>query len=93
LHEYLQVVISSEDSEKLKPHPDPLLEALKRVEAEAIHAVMVGDSHVDIQAGIAAGTKTIRCLYGVNQERLHDPEPDAFVGSISEVTPLVSKLF
>ena len=89
---YFEVIISSEDTKNSKPDPEPLLVALEKVGGVAENAIMIGDSWVDIQAGKNAGTKTIRCLYGVNQERLHVPEPDAFVSSVEEIPDSVQKL-
>jgi phosphoglycolate phosphatase len=51
-------VISGEDAEHYKPHPEPLLAALDALTTRAREAVMVGDSQADMLAGKAAGTAT-----------------------------------
>ncbi len=89
LLEYFEVVLCLEDTSLLKPHPEPLLKALAHMHKKPTDAVMIGDSHVDVVAGKNAGTKTIRALYGVNQEHLHNPEPDASIHDISELVALL----
>jgi len=51
-------------SEK-KPHPLPILEALKALKADPQQTVMVGDHHTDLRAGRGAGTMTCFCAYGM----------------------------
>ncbi len=51
-------VISGDDAEHYKPHPEPLLAALNALTTDACEAVMVGDSQADMLAGKAAGTAT-----------------------------------
>ncbi|HVQ44258.1 MAG TPA: HAD family hydrolase [Candidatus Saccharimonadia bacterium] len=53
------VVVTFEDYENPKPHPEPLLVALKRLNIQTEEAIYVGDSHSDIDAATAAGMKSI----------------------------------
>jgi len=53
------VVVTFEDYENPKPHPEPLLTALKKLRTTADEAVYVGDSSTDIEAAQAAGMKSI----------------------------------
>jgi pyrophosphatase PpaX len=87
--DYFDVIICPEDTANHKPHPEPLLKALQVVDVLPQHAVMVGDSVVDIQAGKNAGTQTVRATYGINTDHLHNPEPDAFIDSIEALLPLL----
>jgi len=79
------VVISLEDASEIKPSPVPLLQALDALQSAPGVAVMVGDSHLDIEAGKAAGLKTVRATYGFHTDRLHEPEPDFFIADIGEL--------
>jgi len=74
--------VFAEDCPELKPHPGPLLKALSYLNVAPAQAVMVGDSHVDVEAGINAGTRAVRATYGFHTDRLHDPEPDFFISAI-----------
>jgi phosphoglycolate phosphatase len=47
-----------------KPHPEPLLEAARRLGVPAAGCVYVGDDLRDVQAGRAAGMTTVAVLWG-----------------------------
>jgi len=58
LRDSFDFVICGDDVANYKPHPEPVLTALTALKRLPAEAVMVGDSHVDILAGKAAGTST-----------------------------------
>ena len=91
LPELTDVLVGSEDTERHKPDPDPVLEALRRLGATPEEAVYVGDSPFDIQAGNAAGSYTIAVGWGGihPDERLLAEEPDALVQRPEEILSLV----
>ncbi len=60
--EYFTTVIGCEDVANPKPHPEPLLLAAKRLDVSPTECAYVGDAHTDIEAGLAAGMKTV--LFG-----------------------------
>lgn len=47
-----------------KPHPEPLLKACKEMGVDPVRSVFIGDHLRDIQAGQAAGMRTVAALYG-----------------------------
>ena len=47
-----------------KPHPEPLLEAARRIGVSAADCVYVGDDLRDVQAGRAAGMTTVAVQWG-----------------------------
>jgi pyrophosphatase PpaX len=87
LRDHTDVLIGAEDTERHKPDPDPLLEALRRLDAEPGEAAYVGDSPFDIRAAKAAGTYAIAVGWGGIHpvERLAEEEPDALVHSTEEL--------
>jgi pyrophosphatase PpaX len=87
LGEAMEVVIGPEDTEKHKPEPDPVLEALRRLDATPADGVYVGDSPYDIMAGNAAGVFTVAVGWGGihPDERLLHAEPDALVHTAEEL--------
>jgi pyrophosphatase PpaX len=91
LEEQIDVVIAHEDSERHKPDPDPVLEALRRLDAKPEEAAYVGDSPFDIRAAKAAGVFAIGVSWGGihSDERLLAEEPDAFVRSPEELLDVV----
>ena len=87
LKEAMDVVIGAEDTERHKPEPDPVLEALKRLDADPAYAAYVGDSPYDIQAGNAAGVFSVAVGWGGihPDERLLHAGPDALVHTAEEL--------
>jgi pyrophosphatase PpaX len=87
LRDSMDVVIGAEDTERHKPDPDPVLEALRRLEAEPAEAAYVGDSPYDIAAGNGAGVFSVAVGWGGihPDERLLHASPDALVHTAAEL--------
>jgi len=64
LHTRAAVVISGDTTAHSKPHPEPLLEAARRVGVAASNCAYVGDDHRDVLAGRAAGMTTLAAAWG-----------------------------
>ena len=79
--------VAAEDTERHKPHPDPVLKALELLDEDSGHAVYVGDSPFDVQAAKAAGAAAIAVTWGRihSRERLERERPDAVVDSVEEL--------
>jgi phosphoglycolate phosphatase len=58
------VVISGDTTPHAKPHPEPLLEAARRLGLPAERCVYVGDDLRDMQAGRAAGMAALAAAWG-----------------------------
>jgi pyrophosphatase PpaX len=87
LGRWFDVCIGAEDTRRHKPHPDPLLAALARVDETPENAVYVGDSPFDVQAAKAAGVASIAVTWGTihDRARLEREEPDAVVETAEEL--------
>ena len=82
LWEFVDVFVSMDDTSRHKPHPEPLLLALERLQIDPQHAVYVGDSRHDMQAGRAAGLRTVAALWGpVPRAELELENPDVLAES------------
>jgi pyrophosphatase PpaX len=83
----LDVLVAYEDTERHKPDPDPVVEALRRLGATPAEAAYVGDSPFDIQAARSAGVFSVGVGWGGihSDERLLAEQPDAFVRSPQEL--------
>ncbi len=57
-------VVSGDTVARSKPHPDSLLHACKLLQVMPKNCVYMGDAERDIQAGKAAGMRTIVALFG-----------------------------
>ncbi|MBA3347053.1 MAG: HAD-IA family hydrolase [Actinobacteria bacterium] len=81
------IVVGSDDTERHKPAPDPILHALDQLDAQADAAVYIGDSPFDIRAAKAAGVHAIAVTWGGihTRERLEAEAPDAVVNTTEEL--------
>lgn len=70
-------VVSGDTTAHAKPHPAPLLHAAELAGVAASECIYVGDDLRDIQAGIAAGMKTLAVTWGY----LGDTDPPASWGA------------
>ena len=64
LSERAACIVSGDTVSKAKPHPEPMLYACQQAGVEPGATVYIGDAERDIQAGRAAGMKTIAALFG-----------------------------
>jgi pyrophosphatase PpaX len=81
------VVIGAEDSERHKPDPEPILEALARMDAAPDDAAYVGDSPFDVRAAKAAGVYAVAVAWGGihGADVLEREEPDILVRHAEEL--------
>ncbi len=59
-----RAVVGGDTTPHAKPHPAPLLEAARRMGVSAGGCVYVGDDLRDVQAGRAAGMRTVAVAWG-----------------------------
>ena len=64
LHGRAATLVCGDTTARAKPHPDPLLEAARRVGLAPQRCVYVGDDLRDVQAGRAAGMGTVVAAWG-----------------------------
>ena len=62
--QHCRAVLTREDTERVKPHPDHLHAALRELAVHPSAAIMVGDHPLDILLGQRAGIRTIGVLTG-----------------------------
>lgn len=83
-------VVASDDVKAVKPAPEPVVRALHALLVTPAHGWMVGDGVLDVQAGRAAGVRTIGALWGARErEALAASAPDYVAASPAEVASLV----
>jgi pyrophosphatase PpaX len=87
LEPLFDVVVGADETERHKPHPDPILHALDELGATAATAAYVGDSPFDIAAAKAAGVFAIAVTWGGihGEQRLAAEAPDAIVHTAKEL--------
>lgn len=57
--EFFDVLVTADDVRRAKPHPEPLLKALKMSGVAAANSLYVGDTEIDLRAGRGARVRTI----------------------------------
>ena len=83
------VVVGSDEVTNPKPHPEPVLLALERLDRRPADAVFIGDSRHDIECGRAAGVKTAAVLWGpFDRNHLEDLDPDYWLERPSDLSTL-----
>lgn len=89
IDEYFKMILTPLDVINPKPDPESIFKVLKRLGVSAKRAVFIGDSPADIEAGKAAGVKTIAALYGFHGGKLAESKPDFLVGDIEQIIPII----
>lgn len=64
LTDSIACLVSGDTTEFKKPHPQPVLHACKMTQSQPDTSVYIGDALTDIEAGRAAGMKTLIATYG-----------------------------
>jgi len=86
----LEVIIHADDVPFKKPAPDPLLACSKRLGLLPEHCMYVGDARTDIQAGKAAGMRTVGVLTGFDDHKaLSRENPDIIIESIAQLPKIM----
>ena len=75
LTDYFDAVITADNTDRHKPHPEPVLCALAKIKMQPELALMVGDAQSDILAGQRAGCDTAGALYGFSGVELQSFQP------------------
>ncbi|MGQ4667608.1 pyrophosphatase PpaX [Metabacillus halosaccharovorans] len=90
LDQFFDVVVTLDDVENAKPHPEPVLNALAQLESKPEEAIMVGDNHHDVEAGKNAGTKTAGVSWSIKgREYISSYNPDYLLERMSDLLPIV----
>ena len=80
---FFEISLGGDSLEEKKPHPMPLLHAIKQARASKETALMIGDSSNDIKAARAAGVQVIALPYGYNHgEPIETANPDMVVPTL-----------
>lgn len=64
LAEHFDVIVTSDDTQKHKPDPEPLLHAAAKLHVKPEEVVYVGDSVHDVRCALGAGAVAVAALWG-----------------------------
>ena len=91
MRKYFDLVVGSDTTPEKKPSPVPIRYVLSKFGVTPEEAVIIGDSTFDIEAGKAAGIRTIAVTYGYRPLCLLQGA-DFIVDSMPDVIPLIKKM-
>jgi len=90
IEELFEVIITTDDTQNKKPAADPLIKCGKRLGVNPDKIVYVGDTRIDMQAGHAAGMKTVGVLTGNDTyQDLISENPEAVIQSVCELGDVI----
>ena len=93
LRSLIDTIVGCDSTVHHKPHPEPVLTALTRLNAPVSDAVFIGDSVHDMHAGNAAGVTTIAALWGpFTREELAVSDPRFFLERLADLPALLARL-
>ena len=85
-----EAIVTSDDVEKRKPAPDPLIVCAQLLDMKPGNCVYIGDTTTDIKAGKAAGMRTIGVLTGFDQyDALEKEKPDAIIEDVQNLLEVI----
>ena len=88
LQDCFKAVVTRQDVKRLKPHPEPILQAARRLGYTPQQCLVVGDTGVDVRAGRRAGALTVSVLCGFGERpELARLEPDLILETTSQLGP------
>lgn len=68
LYDSMETIVSLDDVEHAKPHPEPVAKAIEALGVEPSETIMVGDSTVDMGSAIAAGALPVGVAWSLKGE-------------------------
>jgi len=90
LDQYFQIILGGDSLEYKKPHPEPLLHVMEKLNSSPEETMMIGDTDKDIRSGKAANVTTCAALYGMrSEEELKLHQPDYFIDDISKLLTII----
>lgn len=89
---HMELLVCADDVHRHKPDPEPVRQALQRMDARPEHALFVGDTPSDMQSGRAAGVRTGAALWGPGERSfLSEAEPDHWLDRPAQILDVVSR--
>jgi pyrophosphatase PpaX len=86
LDRFFETIVALDDVTHEKPHPEPVLKALKQLNSRPEEAIMVGDNYHDIESGKHAGTKTAGVAWSIKgKDFLAQYNPDYMLEKMSDL--------
>lgn len=93
LDAFVDTIVTSDDTERHKPNPDPVLKALERLRVAPAQAIYIGDTVFDISCGRTAGVQVAAVAWGAHlPEDLRAAQPDYYFETPADLLAWVEQL-
>ncbi|MGM0841619.1 MAG: pyrophosphatase PpaX [Bacillota bacterium] len=90
LRPFFEVIITLDEVDNAKPHPEPIEKALVALGSSPGEAIMIGDNHHDILAGKNAGVLSAGVAWSAKgREHLAHYEPDFMLDNMKDLLKIV----
>ena len=90
---YFDSIIGRTIGLRMKPHPDQVIACFEEMGISPHDGIMVGDSHNDVLAAKAAGTRAIAIpVYFTRKEAMEAAKPDAVIKSMIDLPAMLLTL-
>lgn len=90
IKKFFQFIVGADDVKNRKPHPEMVEKILKKSGVKKEDAVVIGDTHFDVELAHNAGVKSCGATYGIgSKESVIRCKPTIVVDSIEELKELV----
>ncbi|KZE81088.1 pyrophosphatase [Paenibacillus elgii] len=90
LYDYFGTIVTVDDVEKAKPDPEGIHKAVRELGGNLSSALMVGDSHYDIEAAHNAGIPSVAVAWSLKgTEYLKQYNPTHIIQDMRDIVPIV----
>lgn len=90
LDKYMSTIITYEDTSLHKPNPEPILLAMKKLNANPETTLMVGDTQFDIRAAQKAGITSIGVSWSIKgKDFIEQLNPDYVIDDMRDLRSIV----
>ena len=94
IRECFRTIVGREDVRRIKPDPEAVLSSLARLGLSAAEVLGVGDTPLDVRAGLGAGVATVGVLTGAaTAEQLRAAGAVAVLDSLAELPDFLDQSF
>ena len=86
-------LVAYHDTDRKKPHPDPLLLAAEKLGIKPTHILAIGDDPKDVISAKAASMTAVAACWGsINVENLEEEDWDYSCANVAQLHRLISEL-
>lgn len=90
IYDYMDTLVTIDDVQHAKPHPEPIQLALKQLKADPAQTLMIGDSVVDMQSAVAAGVCPVGVAWSLKgEEKLREAGAEHMLHQMADLFALV----